>query len=78
MISDDSTSTSNRYSDISKIEIYVIYHKRLEDTNMFTTNYYQITNFIKKLAKKTKTDPDEWQFRVIREQELFEANMSDF
>lgn len=78
MISDDSTDTSNRISDISKLEIYVIYHKTFEDTNMFTKNYYQIQSFINKLAKKTKTEPREWSYRVIREQEMFEANMSDF
>ncbi len=78
MISDDDTNTCNKMSDVSKIEIYVIYHKSFEDTNIFTTKYNQITYFINKLAEKTNTKKSEWQFRVIREQEMFEADMSGF
>ena len=56
--------------------IYVIYHKCLEDTNMFTTDPTQLKGLIEQLEQEYEETTGEWRYRIIREGEKFQADMN--
>lgn len=60
------------------INIFVIFHNTLENTNMFFMNYNDASKAIKILANETNTSEDEWNIRVISEGEKFCADMACF
>ena len=60
---------------ILMITIYIIFHKTFENTNIFTTDEYKITEIIEKLIEKNKGTHGEWSYRKIVENTEFTAVM---
>ncbi len=60
------------------VKIYVVYHNTFEDTNVFFTDYNKAQEMLNDLANNTDTKRTEWKIRVLREGELFEADMTAF
>ena len=57
------------------INIYVIYHKTFENTNIFTTDESKITEIINKQTEKNEDTIGEWKYRTIVENIEFQADM---
>jgi hypothetical protein len=57
--------------------IYVIFHVRFENTNVFTLDESKITEIIRKQAEKYEGTTGEWRWRKIVEGEEFEACMNN-
>ena len=49
------------------MDIWVIFHDTFEDTNIFTTNFNETSDIIKKLSRETGTWSSEWNIRILQE-----------
>ena len=49
------------------MDIWVIFHDTFEDTNIFTTNFNETSDSIKKLSRETGTWSSEWNIRILQE-----------
>lgn len=58
------------------MEIYIVYHSILEDSNVFTLTLESAKNKIIELSKETDTDITEWNVRKIKEGMKFGGDLS--
>ena len=60
------------------VEIYVVFHKILEDSNIFFSTYEEAYKQIEILANETNTKQEDWWIRKLQEGVKFEADFTDF
>ena len=60
------------------MEIYLVIHKRAEDTNAFFSSPEKAIEYITRSCETYEMEPDEWKIVVLQEGKQFCANMSDF
>jgi hypothetical protein len=60
------------------VQIFVIYHKVLEDCNVFVTDLSNVSKVIDDMCIETKTKKSEWDYRVLTEGIKFVADMASF
>lgn len=58
------------------MEIFVVYHKILEDSNVFTLTIEEAKKQILLLSKETDTDILEWNVRKLKEGVKFGGDLS--
>jgi hypothetical protein len=58
-----------------ELKVYVIYHEKLENTNLFTTNENKIAEIIRQQEKKYQDTNGQWSWRTIEENVEFDADL---